>query len=92
MLSANHYGSLVGFNIQDPNATNPWNGGLPLKKMQSVDMIIPTCLLAAKETKELFQKYQYYVRSAIHTSSKSAPMLISIEERAFMSRFIIISQ
>jgi hypothetical protein len=57
MLSANHYGSLAGFKIQDPNATNPWDG-LPLKKMQSVDTIIPTRLLAAKETKESFKTFQ----------------------------------
>ena len=31
MLLANHYGSLVGFKIQDPHATNPWEG-LPLKR------------------------------------------------------------
>jgi hypothetical protein len=64
MLSANHYGSLAGFKIQDPNATNPWDG-LPLKKMQSVDMIIPTCLLAAKETKESFQMFQPFFEQTL---------------------------
>jgi hypothetical protein len=74
MLLANHYSSLVGFKIQDPNAMNPWDR-LPLKKMQSVNMIIPTCLLATKETKESFQTFQTFFE---HTLALGKMILILI--------------
>jgi hypothetical protein len=37
-------------------------------------------------------QYQFYIGAVSHISSKSTPMLISIKERAFIFRFIIISQ
>jgi hypothetical protein len=43
---------------------NPSNG-LPLKKMQSVDTIISTCLLAAREIKESFQTFQPFFKKLL---------------------------
>ena len=37
-------------------------------------------------------QYQFYVGSVSHISSKLTPMLILIEERVFIFRFVIISQ